>query len=96
TTTATTQLSAPTKPICHRCGTAGHLATVCRFTEAICHHCGEKGHLSKVCNSIKRTETSTDSAKPQSKAKPRSAPNPQGQHNIKIVQNLAQPLSQEH
>ena len=88
-TTHTTTKSAAEKPICHRCGTTGHLATVCRFKEAICHHCGKKGHLSKVCNSKKRTQTSTDSAKPQ------STTNPQGQPNIKIVQSPAQPLSQE-
>ena len=49
----------------------------------------KKGHLSKVCNSKKRTQTSTNSAKPQSKT------NPQGQPNIKIVQSPAQPFSQE-
>uniref|UniRef100_A0A1X7TMX5 CCHC-type domain-containing protein n=1 Tax=Amphimedon queenslandica TaxID=400682 RepID=A0A1X7TMX5_AMPQE len=63
TTNTTTQSLAATKPICPRCGTAGHLATVCRFKEAFCHHCGKKGHLLNVCNS-KRTQTSTDSAKP--------------------------------
>ena len=88
-TTHTTTKSAAAKPICHRCGTTGHLATVCRFKEAICHHCGKKRHLSKACNSKKRTQTSTDSAKPQ------STTNPQGQPNIKIVQSPAQPLAQE-
>ena len=34
---------------CHRCGTPGHLATVCRFRDQTCHKCGKRGHLAKVC-----------------------------------------------
>ena len=56
TSTTTTQ-SAAVKPIYHRYGTAGYLATVCRFKDAICHHCGKKCHLSKACNSKKRSLT---------------------------------------
>ena len=36
---------------CHRCGTAGHLATTCRFHDWNCYKCGKKGHLAKVCRS---------------------------------------------
>lgn len=58
--------------ICHRCGTPGHLATVCKFQDSICHKCKKKGHLARVCRSA---TTSSPGSKPQRpKAKPTSQP----------------------
>ena len=36
---------------CHRCGTPGHLATVCKFRESVCHKFKKKGNLGRVCGS---------------------------------------------
>ena len=42
---------------CHRCGTPGHLATVCRFQDRTCYKCGKKGHLAKVCRSQTKSQS---------------------------------------
>ena len=75
---------------CHRCGTTGHLATVCRFRDRTCHKCGKRGHLAKVCRSKSNSRQPPLPKRPTSRPVRQVGEETDSDDSLQLIQTLGE------
>ena len=77
------------KKKCYCCGRAGHLPSVCHFSDQKCRSCGKIGQIAKVCNSLETPHDKQQSAQRYYSSRPQQQPQCSNSQQARYVEGDA-------